>query len=385
MRTVLIAPNAYKGGLDAEEAAQAIARGVARGAPEWRLDCCPLSDGGEGFVRALVTARGGTIARAATTDARGHAIEAAYGVLDGGRTVVVELSSAAGLAQLAPGDRDPLVTTTYGVGTLIDAAYRRHGFERLLLALGGSATVDGGAGLLSALGVRFLDAQGAPVPPGGAGLTSIARLDLTAVSPALEAEFVVAVDVTNPLLGPRGAAAVYGPQKGAGPAEVAELERALSHYADVLAAHCGRRVAELPGTGSAGGVPAGLLCLARARTEPGFAIVAEAVGLDARLAAADLVLTGEGRLDDQSFEGKATGRLAERCAARGVPLVALCGAVTPEGETALGKLGGAAFSLVRGPTSESEAIAAAPALLERSAAAVAQLVRASLAAPQRLC
>jgi glycerate kinase len=374
--TILIATDTYKGSLSAANATAAIARGLAAAWPEATLDACPISDGGAGFIEALVGAGNGRVAHADTTDALGRPVTAAYGVLDGGRTVAVELSSAAGLAQLPADRRDPMVTTTHGVGSLIRAAHERHGFSRLLLALGGSATVDGGAGLLAALGVRFLDEHGEPIPPGGGGLARLARVDRSGV-PAWWTGMAVqlAVDVTNPLIGPRGAARVYGPQKGAGPAAVEALEAHLTRYADVLAAATGTRVHDLPGAGSAGGVPAGLVALSGAHMASGFDLVADAVDLESRLARADWVITGEGQLDRSSFEGKVVGRLAARCRARGLPVVAVVGNVDPEGESRLAEAGGAAFSLVSGPMSVEHAMANGEALLERSGRALAHLGR----------
>lgn len=375
-RTILIATDTFKGSLGAAGATRAIARGLAAAWPDARLDPCPISDGGEGFVEAMVQATGGTIERAETTNALGEPITAAYGVLDGGRTVAVELSAAAGLAQVPMARRQPLETTTYGVGTLIARAHARHPFHKLLLALGGSATVDGGAGLLAALGVELLDASGRPIPLGGGGLASLARVE-NARAPAyvLDGDVQLAVDVTNPLVGPRGAARVYGPQKGATPEDVEVLEANLRHFADVLLADTGLRVHDTPGAGSAGGVPAGLMALAGARMTSGFELVASAVGLDERLATADLVITGEGQLDRSSFEGKVVGRLAERCQARGIPLVAVVGNVDPEGEALLAALGGTAMTLVPGPMAVEAAMAQAEALLERAGSVVGRLTR----------
>lgn len=369
---ILVATDSYKGSLGAPEATRAIARGLRAVLPGADVRECPLSDGGEGFVATIVEAGGGRLERAATTNALGDPIEAVYGVLDGGETVAVELSSAAGVAQLAPERRDPIVTTTYGVGMLILAAYGKSRFRRLLLGLGGSATVDGGAGMLEALGVRFLDVEGRPVPRGGGGLGRLASIDRAMCSPALtEVEIVLAVDVTNPLVGARGAAPVYGPQKGASSEQVRELAANLQRYADVIAETTGIRVHEEAGMGSAGGVPAGLTALGGARMVPGFEMVATAIGLSARLAEVDLVVTGEGQLDDQSFEGKVVGRLAERCGER---LVAIAGNLTPEGLAAFEARGGSAFSLVPGPVSLDAAMAEAEHHLERTARAVGRLV-----------
>lgn len=317
---ILVAPDSFKGSLDAPAAAAALTVGLRRVWPEATIDACPLSDGGEGFLASL----GGELETYATTTALGAPIEAA--VLRRGDTLVVELSAAAGLLQVAEALRDPRITTTYGVGTLIAAAYTQQPFKKLLLALGGSATVDGGTGLLSALGVRFLDEAGKPLAPGGQDLIRLARIDTSALSPAL-AEVTLAVDVENPLLGPRGAATVFGPQKGADAAGVTALEAALTRYAEVLEATTGVRTQARPGAGAAGGVPAGLVAIAGARCVPGFEVASEAVGLDARLVGCDLVVTGEGTLDLTSFEGKVVGRLAARCQAAGVPLLVVAGRI----------------------------------------------------------
>lgn len=366
-RVVVVAPNTFKGSMTASAAAGAIARGVRRAWPDATVREVPLSDGGEGMVETLVAATGGHVVTARVTDARGHPIEAAYGRLGDGRTVVVELSTAAGLVQLPPEQRDPLVTTTRGVGELVGAAWNDGPFGKLILSLGGSATVDGGTGLLGALGVRFLDEAGQELPTGGGALERLATIDRSGSHPLFRtAEIELAVDVTNPLLGPRGAAPVYAPQKGASPEAVRRLERALERLADVLERVTAVRVHDLPGTGSAGGVPAGLVALAGAGMVPGFELVARAVGLDERLAGADLVITGEGQLDRQSFEGKVLGRLLERCCDRGLPLLTIAGSLTEEGEELLASRGGAAQPLVPGPISLEAAMAQGEALLERA-------------------
>lgn len=367
MGWVVAAPNTFKGSMTAAQAARAIARGVRRALPGASVREVPLSDGGEGMVETLTAATGGRIQAARVTDARGGPLEAAYGRLGDGQTVVVELSAAAGLVQLPPERREPLVTTTFGVGQLILAAWHEGPFRKLILSLGGSATVDGGAGLLQALGVRFRDAAGLDLPPGGAALAQVASIDRSGAHPLLhEAQIELAVDVSNPLLGPRGAAPVYAPQKGASPEDVNRLEHALAHYADVLEATTGVRVHALAGTGSAGGVPAGLVALAGAAMVPGFELVAAAVGLDVLLEGADLVITGEGQLDRQSFEGKVVGRLAERCRARGVPLLAIAGSLTAEGEELLVQAGGVSQPLVAGPITLEAAMRDGEVLLERA-------------------
>jgi glycerate kinase len=373
--TILVAPDGFKGSLDARQAAEAITRGILSVVPSAEVVALPLSDGGEGFLDILVASSGAQLETLATTNALGERIAAAIAVLDGGQTVAIELSSAAGIAQLAPHRRDPMRTTTFGVGTLIARAYERYGFTRLLLALGGSATVDGGTGLLEALGVKFLDAAGLPIARGGGGLGLLTRVDISMMHPALRTEIIVAVDVENPLVGPDGAAAVYGPQKGATPAQVEILDANLRMLATALAEASGKQVQDLPGTGSAGGVPAGLLALTGARLVPGFELAAEAQHLDAYLGRARAVFTGEGQLDSQSFQGKVVGRLANRCQAAGVPLVALVGRLTPGGEQELAARGGVAFSLASGPMTYEQAVLDAATLLEAAAARATRALR----------
>lgn len=371
---VLVAPNTFKGSLSAREAAEAIARGWRAAAPEDEVRQLPLSDGGEGVVATLVASTGGSVAWAQVTDALGRPLRAPYGRLGDGRTVVVELSAAAGLVQVPPELRNPLVTTTRGVGQLIAAAWDAQPFDHLILALGGSATVDAGAGLMQALGVRFLDVAGVDLQPGGGALARLATIDASGAHPVLAAARIeLAVDVSNSLLGPRGAAPVYAPQKGATPEQVGQLEAALARVAEVLERQFGVRVHEMPGTGAAGGVPATLVAIAKAAMRPGFDLIAEAVGLDAALSGVSLVVTGEGSLDAQSFEGKVVGRLAERCRAREIPLVAIAGGLTPEGEGLLAEAGGAAMPLVAEPISLAAAMAEAGALLEAAATRLATL------------
>ncbi|HEY9899973.1 MAG TPA: glycerate kinase [Pantanalinema sp.] len=373
---VLVAPDTFKGSLSAREAAGAMARGWRSVRPQDEIHELPLSDGGEGVVETLVAATGGSVGWARVTDALGRPLRAPYARLADGKTVVVELSAAAGLVQVPVELRNPLLTTTRGVGKLIAAAWDEAPFARLILALGGSATVDAGVGLLQALGVRFLDAGGVELPPGGGALSRLAAIDASAAHPVLGAARIeLAVDVSNPLLGPRGAAPVYAPQKGASVEQVRVLEAALARVAEVLERQFGVRVHERPGTGSAGGVPATLVAIARASVRPGFDLIAEAVGLDEALEGASLVITGEGSLDAQSFEGKVVGRLAERCRARGIPLFAIAGVLTPEGEALLAKAGGAALPLVAGPISLEAAMAKAEGLLEAAASRLARFTR----------
>lgn len=329
---VVIAPDSFKGSLAADRAAAAIAAGVARALPTVECVVRPVADGGEGTVAAAL--RSGWSARTATVSGPdGQRVDAVYAT-DGG-TAVVELASAAGLGLLdAPA---PLTATTRGVGELLLAALDS-GARRLVLAIGGSGSTDGGAGMLQALGVRLMDAAGSSLPPGGAALAELDRIDARSLDPRLaDVEFVVASDVTNPLCGPTGAAAVFGPQKGASPDDVELLDAALTRYAAALRRDLGVDVADEPGAGGAGGTAAAALALG-ARLVSGAAMVCDLVRLDDALAGADLVITGEGKLDEQTLSGKAPAEVAGRAAAAAVRCVALAGVVSlgPDRWTAAG-------------------------------------------------
>jgi glycerate kinase len=328
---IVIAPDSFKGTVAADLAAEAIARGLARALPAAEVVVLPVADGGEGTVAAAL--RAGYWPRSARVSGPdGRPVEATIAV--NGSTAVVELASAAGLGLAPPA---VLTASTRGVGELLLAALDT-GARRLVLGIGGSATTDGGAGMLQALGLRLLDVDGADVPPGGAGLARLDRVDAAGADPRLaEIELVVATDVTNPLTGPTGAAAVFGPQKGASPDDVADLDAALVRYAAVLRRDLGVDVAASPGAGGAGGTAAGALALG-ARLVSGAGLVCDLVGLSEAIAGAALVITGEGALDEQTLSGKAPAEVAARARAAGVPCLALAGAVTlsPDRLTAAG-------------------------------------------------
>ena len=312
---VLLAPDSFGGTLTAAEAAEALARGWRTARPDDALVLQPLSDGGPGFLDALPGRR----VTALVEDPLARPTLATF-VLEG-TTAYVEAAQAAGLHLLAPEERDPGVTTSYGVGQLVAAAVEA-GATRVVVGLGGTATNDGGAGLLAALGVRREDAEGGRLEPGGLALARAARL---AGRPAA-VELVAATDVDNPLLGPHGATRVYGPQKGASPELVERLDAALAHWADLVEVHLGARVRDAPGAGAAGGLGFALLALGASRV-PGLEVVADAVGLDTLVAGAELVVTGEGRLDGQSTRGKVVSGVAALALTHGVPCVAVAGEV----------------------------------------------------------
>ncbi|KQS66444.1 glycerate kinase [Modestobacter sp. Leaf380] len=318
---IVIAPDKFKGTLDADGVADAIAAGVVRVHPDAEVLLRPVADGGDGTVAAALRAGWTPLAvRVAGPD--GEPRQAVL-ALDGG-TALVELATAAGLHLAPPA---PLTATTRGVGDLLLAALEA-GARRLVVGIGGSATTDAGTGMLTALGVRFLDAAGDALPPGGAALARLDRVDVTGLDPRLAGvDVLIATDVDNPLTGPRGAAAVFGPQKGATPDDVAVLDAALARFAAVVRRDLGVEVDAVPGAGGAGGTAAGALAVLGARVTSGADLVCDLVGLDAALAGADLCLTGEGALDEQTLSGKAPAVVARRAAAAGVPCVGIAGVV----------------------------------------------------------
>lgn len=375
---ILIAPQELKGSLAAAEAAEAIAAGLRRALPAAELDLLPLADGGPGTLDALLAARGGEQRTARVCGPLpGVTVAARFGVFAGGMAMI-ETAEANGLALLARLGlkQEPARATTRGVGELIGAALDA-GCRRLLLGIGGSATNDGGAGMAQALGFRLLDANGKELPPGAAPLALLARIERGSADPRLaECAFEVAVDVQNPLCGPRGATAVYGPQKGVRPEQVAELDAALRRLGEVIARDLGREVLALPGGGAAGGLGAGLAGFLGARLRPGFAIVADAVDLERHVQAADLVFSGEGRLDGQTPFGKTVAGLAAVAQRHGKPLVALVGGIAPEFEPASVPGLTAAFALTARPLGLDEAQAEAATLLTALSEQVGRLVAA---------
>lgn len=339
---VLVAPDKFKGTLTAVQAAEAITRGWLRAVPSVRVEAVPMADGGEGTLDALVAAMGGRRYRAAVTGPLGDPVNAEYALVDTpeGPLGVVEMARASGLMLIAESRRDPRRSTTRGTGELILEACRQ-GAGSVLVCIGGSATTDAGAGMAQALGIRLLDEGGAPIRPGGAALVDLARIDLRGLDPSVAAAtFVVASDVDNPLVGPNGAAAIYGPQKGASPEDVVELDRALRHFAAVVYRDLGMDVRDLRGAGAAGGLGAGLIAFLGAHLRPGVDVVMEALDLPERMQRADLVVTGEGTFDGQSLRGKAPAGVLRLAAEAGVPAVVLAGSVEVEPD------GVKAFSLV---------------------------------------
>lgn len=373
---IVIAPDSYKDALSAREAAAAVARGIAREWPEASLHECPMGDGGEGTLDALLAATGAERRRARVQDALGRPAEASWGWLAESRTAFIELAEASGLQALTRDERTALHSTTHGVGELILAALDA-GARHLVLTLGGSATNDAGAGMLVALGARLLDEDDQPLPAGGAALAALATLDLAGLDPRLANLTVqTAVDVDNPLLGQRGASAIFGPQKGASDADVERLDAALAHFADHAARVLGEDHRELPGAGAAGGMGFAARAFLGAELRPGIELVMAQVGFDALLADADWVITGEGQLDGQSLSGKTPIGIARRAQQHGVPSVVLAGRLGEGWQAAFDHGVTAAFALADGPLSLDAALSRCAALLEDNARSLARVWRA---------
>jgi glycerate kinase len=364
---VLIAPDSFKGSLTSVEVARALASGWARARSRDEILLAPLADGGEGTTVAIEAAGGWEWRVADATDPIGRAISARWLQSEDGSKAVIELAAASGLSRLAPDELDPLGATTRGTGELIVAALDA-GVREITLGIGGSATNDGGAGILRALGATVSPADAGPV-----------TIDLTGLDPRLsDVRFLIACDVTNPLLGPTGAAATYGPQKGASADDVAELDGRLAGYADALEAATGRHERETPGAGAAGGTGFGLLSLrdrfAALELVPGIDVAMEAADFDGKLGRADLVITGEGRIDAQTAFGKTALGVARRAAGAGVACIAVGGGVEPEGIEALRPLRAVVVPVVERPQTIAQAMAAGQDPLERCGERLARLV-----------
>ncbi|MFD8969768.1 glycerate kinase [Streptomyces sp. NPDC059568] len=369
---VLIAADKFKGSLTAVQVAERVTAGLHQVAPEVAVETLPVADGGDGTVAAAVAA-GFERCEVRVTGPLGEELTAAYALRDG--MAVIEMAEASGLQHLPAGVFAPLTATTYGSGELLRAALDA-GARSIVFGVGGSATTDGGAGMLAALGARFLDADGQPVGPGGGGLRDLATADLSGLDGRLGAtEIVLASDVDNPLTGPKGAPAVYGPQKGASPEDVATLDAALAHYAAVLETAIGSRAAELalsPGAGAAGGIGYGALVGLGASFRPGIEVMLDVLGFASALSRATLVITGEGSLDEQTLHGKAPAGVAAAARARNIEVIAVCGrlALPPE---ALGRAGiRRAYALTELEPDPAVCMAEAGPLLERLAANIAR-------------
>jgi glycerate kinase len=372
---IVIAPDSFKDSLSAQGVAEAIALGLAQVWPDAQLLKCPMADGGEGTVESILAACDGELRSARVRGPLGATVDAAWGWLPLSQTAIIEMAEASGLQLIPPNLRDACTSSTFGTGELIRAALDA-GAQRVILAIGGSATNDGGAGAMQALGVKLLDAQRQTLAPGGLALAQLARLDLSDIDPRLaKVRFDIAADVNNPLCGPHGASAIFGPQKGASPEQVQQLDLALGHFAELCAQALDNDVRDEPGSGAAGGLGFAAKAFLGAQFQAGVEVVAELVGLAEAVKGADLVITGEGRFDAQTLRGKTPFGVARIARQNGVPVIVIAGTLG-EGYQALYEHGiDAAFALASGPMTLEKACAEAPRLLRERASDIARVWR----------
>lgn len=372
---IIIAPDSFKDSLSAEGVAQAIADGLAQVWPDAQVVQCPMADGGEGTVDSVLAACHGELRRETVNGPLGEAVEARWGWLADSHTAMIEMAEASGLQRVPTGQRDACISSTFGTGELIRAALDA-GAQRIILAIGGSATNDGGAGAMQALGVQLLDAQGQALAPGGLALAGLARISLEQLDPRLaQVRFEIAADVNNPLCGPQGASAIFGPQKGANPQQVEQLDAALGHFADHCAQVLPKDVRDEPGSGAAGGLGFAAKAFLGAQFRAGVEVVAELVGLDSAVRGADLVITGEGRFDAQTLRGKTPFGVARIAQRHGVPVIVIAGTLGEGYEQMYAHGVDAAFALPSGPMSLEQACSEAPRLLRERAADIARVWR----------
>ena len=364
---IVIAPQGFKGNLSALQVAQAIVNGIKRVLPDAVTTIKPMADGGEGTVQALVDATGGKIMTKEVTDPLGGCVTAHWGLLSDRVTGVIEMAAASGLPLVSPEKRNPLVATTYGTGELILSALES-GCRKLIIGIGGSATNDGGAGMAQALGAKLLDSKGVALPFGGAALANLEHIDVNNLDSRLaDCEVLLACDVTNPLCGAQGASAIYGPQKGATPEMITQLDAALAHYADVIQRDLGVKVKDTPGAGSAGGLGAGLIVFLKAKAMPGIDIVIQATSLVEELKDADLVFTAEGRLDSQTAHGKVPTGVAKKAKEFGLPVIAIAGEILDDYNVVYEHGIDAVLSIAPGPISLSQSMASGERLVADTA------------------
>jgi glycerate 2-kinase len=382
---IVIAPDSYKESLTALQVAAEIEAGFREIFPDAHYLKLPMADGGEGTVAALIAATGGSLREVDVTDPVGRKITASYGLTGDGKTAIIEMAAASGLALVAPTLRNPLKTTSYGTGELIRAALDA-GVDHLIVGIGGSATNDGGAGMLQALGVRLLDSTGGDIGFGGGSLERLHRIDAGGIDQRLKTcRIEVACDVNNPLTGPKGASAVYGPQKGATPEMVAELDGNLGRFADLIRRRFGIDVDAVPGAGAAGGMGAALLAFLNAQLRPGIDIVMDAVGLDAAVRDADLVITGEGRIDSQTVHGKTPIGVARVARLHNKPVIGIAGSVSDDASVVHLHGIDALFSVLNQPGTLEDAISRAAANVRNTSRNIAACLKlAGQLPPQKM-
>ncbi|MGM0903496.1 MAG: glycerate kinase [Bacillota bacterium] len=372
---IVIAPDSFKESLSASEACQAIESGFREVLPNAVYQKLPMADGGEGTVQSLVSATGGTTVETYVTGPLGEKVLAFYGMLGNGQTAVIEMAASSGLHLVPAEERNPLLTTTRGLGELIKSALDQ-GTTHLIIGLGGSSTNDGGAGMIQALGGRLLDESGEEITPGGGGLSKLTSIDLSNVDPRLKSvKIEVACDVDNPLIGPNGASAVYGPQKGATPEMIQELDENLTHFANVYEALLKKSYRNHPGAGAAGGLGAGLMAFLAAELKSGVEIILEAVHFEDHIKDTDLVITGEGRIDAQTIYGKTPIGVAKAAKKYDIPVIALCGSYTEDSKIVHNHGIDALFTIVPGVVTLPEAMNHAALYMQQTARNIAAMIK----------
>jgi glycerate 2-kinase len=377
---IVIAPDSFKESMTAAEVCRAVEAGFKKTFPHAEYVYVPVGDGGEGTVTSVVDATGGEMVEVEATGPLGEKVDAFYGVTGDGKTAVIEMAAASGLHLVPREMRNPCVTTTHGTGELILDALDR-GVERIVLGLGGSATNDGGAGMASALGVKFLNVNGEELPAGGEALRELLTIDVSGLDVRLQSVKVdVACDVTNPLTGPHGASAVFGPQKGATPEMVGILDESLKRYAEVVERNLGVAVDELPGAGAAGGLGAGVVAFLDGKLQSGIDLVLDVIHFEDAVQDADLVIVGEGRIDSQTIHGKAPVGVAKRAKAvvDGVPVVAIAGSIGPDYEAVYEHGIDTVFSVMNGVVTLEEALLHGAQNVEKTAENIARLLKMNL-------
>lgn len=374
---IVIANDSFKGSLEAMEVSNAIEKGIRKVIEDAEIIKKPLADGGEGTVKALVTATKGTIEKAIVTDPLGNKIESFYGILGNGTTAVIEMASASGLNLVPLEKRNPMITTTYGTGELIKAALDK-GCRHFIIGIGGSATNDGGVGMAQTLGVKFYDVNGCDIEYGGVALKYIDKIDISAMDLRIkDCDFVVACDVTNPLCGANGASYVYGPQKGATEDMVKELDENLNHLADVVKRDLNKIIKNIPGAGAAGGLGGGMIAFLNAKLQSGIDIVIEQLDLERHIKDADFVITGEGRIDSQTVNGKVPFGVAKVAKKHNVPVIAIAGSLSDDSHINHESGIDAMFSIINNPVDIRTAMESANAkiYIERATEEIFRLIR----------
>ena len=352
---VVVAPQAYKGSLTAIKVAQAMSEGVSNIFPNAEIELCPVADGGDGTLETLVDISGGKIHKCSVVNPIGNIIDAEWGAMGDGSTAVIEMARSSGLALLDLSERNPLNASSYGLGELIIDALNK-GFRNFIVGIGGSATNDAGGGMAEAIGVKLLDRNNIPIEQGGVNLINLDKIDMSNIDKRIsESNFQVACDVTNPLTGPEGASEVYGPQKGATRKMINTLDKALDNFGSVVVKSINKNVADIPGSGAAGGLGAGMIAFTNATLKPGIDIILDAVNLNAKIKTADLVITGEGGMDFQTVYDKAPIGVAKMAKQYGIPTIGISGMLGKDYQIVHQHGIDAAVSIVTGPMSLSEA------------------------------